>query len=559
MFRTITILSLLSLCFTVTMPYNMNRKNLHDCYISIQNQSSDLLQCHTGQVLKFISGGKFKYLKNLKSQKAIEITSFHISKTNITRIEFLRYLKYSDQKIDPTIKTMNNNNLIDPIAGLNWKEADAYCRFFGMELPSEAQLEFSLFENDLAQKSKIEWEFTSDSFMEEHKMKFAKENPTIRSTSSYKTIRSLKNRSSRKRIQKLARRTNVGFRCTSNKNSFGVKEILLDYQKNSPLELNSEAHFLRIDSVPSGANIYEDPNFHHYLGKTPFYSKVEPGSTLYTLQLSGHKPKTVLIHKQKNHAQHLTIHFDDSQADLRTDPLRGNRMVLVPSGRITVGNSQFDKAKTKNLILKKEKQNRDLTNATIRKYLIDEGPKRIVYVKDFYMDETEVTNQQYVNYLNESGAKKPRCWNIPKYNQPNKPVVCVDWIEANSFCKFYGKSLPTEVQYDKAAKDTLPNKIKGWIQRPQEVATNPGDRSRYDIKDLSGNVMEWNEDWYDPNVHQSSTSIFDIKPYNLIKSSKVIRGASYASHRLDRRLSKRRHKSPEHFSLDLGFRCVQNL
>ena len=115
------------------------------------------------------------------------------------------------------------------------------------------------------------------------------------------------------------------------------------------------------------------------------------------------------------------------------------------------------------------------------------------------------------------------------------------------------------MQYDKAAKDTLPNKIKGWIQRPQEVATNPGDRSRYDIKDLSGNVMEWNEDWYDPNVHQSSTSIFDTKPYNLIKSSKVIRGASYASHRLDRRLSKRRHKSPEHFSLDLGFRCVQNL
>ena len=70
--------------------------------------------------------------------------------------------------------------------------------------------------------------------------------------------------------------------------------------------------------------------------------------------------------------------------------------------------------------------------------------------------------------------------------------------------------------------------------------------------------MEWNYDWYDSQAHLN-WRLFQSNPFSLIKKEKVIRGASYATHRLDRRISKRRHKNPEHYALDLGFRCVHNL
>ena len=56
-----------------------------------------------------------------------------------------------------------------------------------------------------------------------------------------------------------------------------------------------------------------------------------------------------------------------------------------------------------------------------------------------------------MNYVEDSGATKPRCWHVTKYNQNNQPVVCVDWMQIP---KYYRKSLPTEIQYEKAVKQT---------------------------------------------------------------------------------------------------------
>lgn len=559
MIRSNTITSLVILLFQVYPILSADFKFLHDCYVPLQNEPSKHLQCHTGLLLVPIPKTNFDFHQNFGSQKRTALTSFHITLDMISRKEYSRYLSYSEQLLKPVLKSMNGADLAKPIVGVNWQEARDYCRFFGMELPSEAQLEFALYETKELHKNELDWEFVKDSFALPQDLKVSNINPIYRSVSSYQTLRSNQDRGLRKKIQRHDRRPNIGFRCVSNQNSRLTKEILLNYTKNEPYPKYSESHFLKIDSIPSGASIFEDPQFHHFVGKTPFYASVDPGQSIYMLKTPKSKPKLLKIDKQKGKGQHLIVHFDEILPQIKQDSVRGNRMILIPSGRITIGNSEFDKAKVKNEMLQKHTEHSDLNDRTIRKYLSDEGSKRIVYLEDFYIDETEVTNQQYQQYVNQSGANPARCGQVADYNQNTQPVVCVNWIEANAFCKFYGMTLPTEIQYEKAARGTSPKQITAWIKRPQPVLTDQKDRSRYDVRDLSGNVMEWNEDWYDNRVHHRANGIFATKPYNLIKKEKVIKGASFASHRLDRRIAKRRHKSPEHYSLDLGFRCVQNL
>ena len=471
--------------------------------------------------------------------------------------EYLRYLRHAKKSLNPILKTLNNSDLSHPIVGLNWNEAQDYCRFFAMELPSESQLEYSLFETNLLSKPSLEWEYVRDSYKQNHRNNLPEKNPLQLAPSSYRIIRSNKHRSDFKSILRSKRKKEITFRCISHEKSLSSKEILLNYRQNYPIANNSEVHFLRLDSKPSGASIYADPNFHHYIGKTPYFGKVEPGKTLYTLKAPDQKPKLIQVTKNKNVGQQIILNLKAIPARFKEDMQRGNRMIFVPSGRVNIGSSEWDKERSKAKILNNKTNKIELKSRTIRRYLSDEGPDRIVYVKEFYMDETEVTNQQYMNYVENSGATKPRCWHVTKYNQNNQPVVCVDWADANSFCKYYGKSLPTEIQYEKAVKQTKYSEIKAWIKRPQRIASDKTDQSRYQIKDLAGNVMEWNYDWYDAQAHLNS-KIFNANPYGLIKKEKVIRGASYATHRLDRRISKRRHKNPEHYALDLGFRCVQN-
>ena len=558
MIRSRTIIRLITFIIIPVTLYGANYRKLQDCLIPLQNNNNQFMQCYSGQIIQPVEKAEFVQIYDIASQARSILTSFFITRDVVTRKEYLRYLKNAKKRVNPILKTLNNSDLSKPILGLNWNEAQDYCRFFAMELPSESQLEYSLFETNLLSKPELEWEYARDSYKPNSRDNLSKKNPLQQAPSSYRIIRSNIRRSNFKGILRTKREKEITFRCVSHAKSFMSKEILLNYRQNYPNSNDSELHLLRIDSIPSGARIYADPNYHHYIGKTPYFGKVKPGKTLYTLKAPKQKPKLIQIIKKKNLGQQLILNLKAIPPRLKEDTQRGNRMILVPSGRVSIGSSEWDKELSKLSILNKKINRDELNSRTIRRYLNDEGPDRIVYVKEFYMDETEVTNQQYMNYVKNSGAMKPRCWHVKKYNQDNQPVVCVDWTDANSFCNYYGKSLPTEIQYEKAVKQASHTQIKAWIKRPQKIASDKTDNSRYDIKDLAGNVMEWNYDWYDSQAHLN-WKLFESKPFSLIKKEKVIRGASYATHRLDRRISKRRHKNPEHYALDLGFRCVHNL
>jgi hypothetical protein len=101
----------------------------------------------------------------------------------------------------------------------------------------------------------------------------------------------------------------------------------------------------------------------------------------------------------------------------------------------------------------------------------DESPIHKVYLDAFYIDIYEVTNSQYKKFIDATGHKPPRFWNDPKCNAPDQPVVGVIYQDAMDYCKWAGKRLPTEAEWEKSARGGLVSKEYPWGD--EEIA-NPG-------------------------------------------------------------------------------------
>ena len=164
-------------------------------------------------------------------------------------------------------------------------------------------------------------------------------------------------------------------------------------------------------------------------------------------------------------------------------------------------------------------------------------PQHKVDVGAFYMDKYEVTNRRYRAFVDATNGAPPENWtggNIPA-GKENHPVVFVSWYDADAFCKWEGKRLPTEVEWEKAARGvdgrTFPwgdkfAKEKG--NTPQygrgdtmQVGSFDGGKSPYGVYDMAGNAWEWVEDWFKPypgNTHPDE---------NYGEKYKVLRGGSW--------------------------------
>lgn len=212
-------------------------------------------------------------------------------------------------------------------------------------------------------------------------------------------------------------------------------------------------------------------------------------------------------------------------------------MVLIPAGCFLMGSEEGD---------------------------ADEQPLHKVCVDAFYIDAAEVTCARYERFLNETGYPPHQMW-IPEYDRPDDPVVGVSWDDASAFANWAGKRLPTEAEWERAARGGLVEKKYPWgdgIDKEKvnydSFGTTPVksyEPNGYGIYDMAGNVWEWCQDWYSGEYYKLSPRKNPSGPMR--GSKKVIKGGAWYANESALRISNRHKSDPTLGSFNIGFRCVK--
>ena len=205
----------------------------------------------------------------------------------------------------------------------------------------------------------------------------------------------------------------------------------------------------------------------------------------------------------------------------------------------------------------------------------DERPQRTLVLDAFAIDRYEVTNFQYQQFVDVTGHRKsgpPSRYakNMSRMRGVNQPVVYVSWDDAETFCHWKGKRLPTEAEWEKAMRGTdgrlwpwgnveQPNGAN-WarVQDGYEVAAPVGavltDKSPYGIMDGAGNVMEWVGDWYAETYFKEAPEQNPQSPeYGTFRA---LRGGGYATTGADIRITSRSKMVQDFRDETIGFRCA---
>ncbi|WP_188454921.1 formylglycine-generating enzyme family protein [Virgibacillus oceani] len=258
-----------------------------------------------------------------------------------------------------------------------------------------------------------------------------------------------------------------------------------------------------------------------------------------------------------------------------------------------------------------------------------EGPARKVAVSPFFIDKYAVTNEQFAKFITDTGyvteaeqfgwsfvfysfltdkvrkanpqtaqqtpwwvAVKGAIWKYPEGpgsaidDRMDHPVVHISWNDAKAYCEWSGKRLPTEAEWEYAARGGLDEKIFPWgnelivdgkhqcniwqgefptknTKRDGYFGTCPADhyeQNGYGLYNMAGNVWEWCADWFDPSFHKNSLTNNPTGPAT--GQSKSIRGGSYLCHKsyCNRyRVAARSSNTPDSSTGNMGFRCVMDV
>jgi formylglycine-generating enzyme required for sulfatase activity len=219
----------------------------------------------------------------------------------------------------------------------------------------------------------------------------------------------------------------------------------------------------------------------------------------------------------------------------------------------------------------------------------NEKPFHEVYVDAFFLDETEVTNAMYERCV-KSGICEPPAdisshTRESYYGNPDfadYPVIFVTWYQADTYCKWAGRRLPTEAEWEKAARGQ-DSRVYPWgsqdvsgklanfadngtdanwadisvddgYQDTSPVGSYPGGKSIYGVLDMAGNVWEWVNDRYDPSFYERSVA--SNPTGSETGEARVIRGGSWYFQQQDIRTTFRYGHAPAYVSCSGGFRCA---
>jgi formylglycine-generating enzyme required for sulfatase activity len=198
-----------------------------------------------------------------------------------------------------------------------------------------------------------------------------------------------------------------------------------------------------------------------------------------------------------------------------------------------------------------------------------EHPQKKIHVSAYLIDKTEVTWGQYMRFAMAGGATRPE---EPLWGTPNDyPVTAVTWAESTSFCEWAGGRLPSEAEWEKAARGTdgrrYPfgddwepdrcNTRDGGPHRPKGVGVFPGCMSPYGTLDMAGSLWEFCQDWFDPNYYEGGPNRDPKGPDS--GRRRVVRGGSWLDSSLSARSANRQGRDPTWRNVLNGFRCVQDV
>ena len=244
----------------------------------------------------------------------------------------------------------------------------------------------------------------------------------------------------------------------------------------------------------------------------------------------------------------------------KTSDRDGAGLVLIPAGEFAMGRDDGDN---------------------------DEKPVRNIFLPSYYMDKYPVSNAQYKKFVEATGRPEPmgygfrggrfvddfRPWQDPRFNPPQMPVVCVSWLEAAEYARWAARRLPTEAEWEKAAKglfatkypwgntDPTPNKARYGLEMekgsPSIIGTHPAGATSYGCMDMAGNVWQWCSDWYSETTYQFGPLVTPTGPPT--GEARVLRGGSWANGPALLRCSARFCYPPAKKTFFVGFRCVEDV
>jgi formylglycine-generating enzyme required for sulfatase activity len=229
-------------------------------------------------------------------------------------------------------------------------------------------------------------------------------------------------------------------------------------------------------------------------------------------------------------------------------PSKENPMILIPAGEFIMGSLEGG---------------------------FDEKPSRPVYLDAYQINQYEITQSQYSEFVKAARHRSPLSryvTDIDNYNDQNQPVVYVSWNDAEAFCQWRGARLPTEAEWEKAARG-LQGSVWPWGGEHQPDFANfrgsddrapytalvgffEKDKSPYGLYDMAGNVREWVQDWYEEQYYKGAPSQNPKGPEQ--GDVKALRGASWNDASLSGRTSARMKMVPDYRDTTVGFRCAKS-
>jgi formylglycine-generating enzyme required for sulfatase activity len=199
---------------------------------------------------------------------------------------------------------------------------------------------------------------------------------------------------------------------------------------------------------------------------------------------------------------------------------------------------------------------------------VDEAPQHRITLDAFWIDRYEVTEHAYATFVAASGHRAPRMWPEGRPLHDDHPVVDVSWDDADTYCRWAGKRLPTEMEWEKAARGddgrTWPwgNEYRRGAAALQDTAggdtaavgSHPDDLSPYGAYDMAGNAMEWTASWYDKYPGSTLVRLDFGQKY------RVLKGGAWTTPSLPFSRAANRHAiAPFWDHPHFGFRCAKDI